>query len=91
MNVVPIPFAKWLENNDLDRDDCDECRGWGNVDCDVCDGEGELFGIPCADCRGSGSVTCNECGGSGSNHYAKYKLQVKIDLELLSLYKSTDM
>ena len=84
MNATPIPFDKWLANNDLDGHDCEECIGWGWVDCGACDGEGEILDVMCGECGGTGSVKCEYCKGTGAKEYENYELQIKKDLEFLA-------
>lgn len=53
---------------------CIGCSGSGFSDCaqdvcPICNGSGEVFGLPCGECDGSGSVVleevCGDCSGCG--------------------------
>lgn len=44
---------------------CPECDGIKSVECDVCEGEGEVDGEICPSCNGEGDMECPECNGTG--------------------------
>ncbi|ODS12396.1 hypothetical protein VSF3289_02700 [Vibrio scophthalmi] len=48
----------------LDASECTDCLN-GFVDCEVCDGSGELLESDCQTCGGSAQVRCFECTGTG--------------------------
>ena len=43
---------------------CDECTN-GTIDCEDCDGTGEIDDEPCSTCEGGGKVRCGDCDGDG--------------------------
>ena len=43
---------------------CDYCTN-GTIDCEDCDGTGEIEDETCSTCQGGGELKCNECDGEG--------------------------
>ena len=54
-------------------DECEDCQGHGEVDCDDCDSTGvDPSGEydSCEACGGLGSVECSECAGADQEESA---------------------
>lgn len=67
--------ARAYEANPFEDDDadvCEQCLGFGEVECDECGGAGSVD-RPCAECRpdgediGGDDPECLVCGGSGKS------------------------
>ena len=84
-----VPYEQWKQNiiNSMDEDDiaC-ECD-YGNVDCEQCDGLGEIececceVVSDCKECNGDGYVECTECGGDATHCLSEkvYKNQCELE------------
>lgn len=44
---------------------CVECDGSGRMECDHCEGEGNINSKTCSKCNGDGGIMCSECYGTG--------------------------
>jgi len=52
---------------------CAECDGSGRMECNHCEGDGEINSTTCPKCNGDGGIECNECSGTGFVTYYKGK------------------
>lgn len=82
--MVHKSFDQWLADNPgMEADECDECDGFGYVECPVCHGEcGEDCDDPddvCDECDGEGDIECDACDGHGNSAMALYYSQILHD------------
>jgi hypothetical protein len=77
-----ISFGEWVENQDLDIEDCLGCFGMGEIECDHCGQTTE-----CEDCEGYGTLY----GGMSEGALRReYRDKMKADKEkFLKLGKRT--
>lgn len=63
-NLVDVQCRKCRGTGEyrIGRVDCDECDGDGDVTCNTCGGDGTLY---CNTCDGNGEIECHKCGGNG--------------------------
>lgn len=57
-----------------DDDRCPECGGSHEVECQFCDGTGEVVDEACWQCEGTGTIHCESCGGEepdGDHQYER--------------------
>lgn len=69
-----LTYEEWKANvianakiDNPEQHQCNECNGTHYVDCDECDGSGEIYIEPddCDECDGEGKFTCDICDGEG--------------------------
>ena len=74
---IDAQFESRLASLDV-PEECEECKGSGEIECPSCGGEGTLIiddppnysERDCPDCDGEGTVKCPDCYGDGTNEEA---------------------
>jgi len=57
-----------IQAGDIDREECCECQGSGETECNYCCGDRSfetMTGDGCPVCGGDGKMVCPNCDGSG--------------------------
>lgn len=49
--------------------ECGDCSSSGRTECDVCEGESEIYSKICPKCNGDGDMECSVCDGTGQATY----------------------
>ena len=89
-----IPYYEVIRNRQimlggtLSTHTCNNCMGWGEVECPMCSGRGHtmLNGKMniCSSCSGTGKTSCPDCGGTGK--YQTFKTVTASDKTDFYLY-----